>query len=268
MHGGSQSRLMRCSDGGFYVVKFPGNPQGNRILVNELICTNLARLLGLPAPAGKIIEIDSSIIHLNKITTEWSFGSRPSSAGLGFGSRHPGNRTLIFTRVPEARMSDVENRHDLAGIFLFDLWTSNLDPRELLFFRQPDAWGMRACMIDSGNCFRGTSWTFHNIYRVPQHPNPHYFSWITDTKSFEPWLSRIEKLDKTFILDAYLPIPPEWYGLDLPFLKKLLWHLNNRRNCLRGVLHGFHRQRPDAFPLWNLGAKRARRLPGSSDRPA
>jgi hypothetical protein len=37
MRGGAQSHLMRCDDGGYYVVKFQNNPQGVRILANELL---------------------------------------------------------------------------------------------------------------------------------------------------------------------------------------------------------------------------------------
>jgi hypothetical protein len=43
-----KSHLMRCSDGGYYVVKLQNNPQHRRILVNELLGTKLAARLGLP----------------------------------------------------------------------------------------------------------------------------------------------------------------------------------------------------------------------------
>src|SRR5713226_6417980 len=52
MRGGSQSHLMRCSDGNYYVVKFQNNPQHRRILVNELLGTRLARRLGLPTKSA------------------------------------------------------------------------------------------------------------------------------------------------------------------------------------------------------------------------
>ena len=47
MRGGAQAQLMRCADGGYYVVKFQNNPQGLRVLVNELLATRLAARLGL-----------------------------------------------------------------------------------------------------------------------------------------------------------------------------------------------------------------------------
>jgi hypothetical protein len=48
MQGGSQAHLLRCSDGEHYVVKFQNNPQGTRILVNEMLGGALAARLGHP----------------------------------------------------------------------------------------------------------------------------------------------------------------------------------------------------------------------------
>jgi len=38
---------MRCDDGHYYVVKFQNNPQGARILANEMLAGRLALALGL-----------------------------------------------------------------------------------------------------------------------------------------------------------------------------------------------------------------------------
>jgi hypothetical protein len=55
MRGGSQSHLLRCSDGEYYVVKFQNNPQGARTLVNEMLGAALAARLDLPAPETAIV---------------------------------------------------------------------------------------------------------------------------------------------------------------------------------------------------------------------
>ena len=47
MRGGAQAQLMRCADEAYYVVKFRNNPQGPRILANELLGTRLAARLGV-----------------------------------------------------------------------------------------------------------------------------------------------------------------------------------------------------------------------------
>ena len=50
MRGGAQPQLMRCDDGGYYVVKFLDNPQHPRVLANEWLAWQLASKLGLPVP--------------------------------------------------------------------------------------------------------------------------------------------------------------------------------------------------------------------------
>ena len=50
---------MRCSDGYYYVVKFQNNPQGVRILANELLATRLAARIGLPVPGAAVVEVRS-----------------------------------------------------------------------------------------------------------------------------------------------------------------------------------------------------------------
>jgi hypothetical protein len=64
MRGGSQSHLLRASDGAFYVTKFQNNPQHARVLANEMLATRLGVALGLPMPPVKVIEVcDWLIMH-------------------------------------------------------------------------------------------------------------------------------------------------------------------------------------------------------------
>ena len=53
LRGGSQSQLLRASDGAYYVCKLLNNPQHPRVLANEMLATRLGRLLGLPLPQGR-----------------------------------------------------------------------------------------------------------------------------------------------------------------------------------------------------------------------
>jgi hypothetical protein len=48
---------MRCSNQAYYVVKFQNNPQGLRILANELLGTRLAARLGL-----SVVEVRAELI--------------------------------------------------------------------------------------------------------------------------------------------------------------------------------------------------------------
>jgi hypothetical protein len=50
MRGGSQSQLVRASDGHYYVTKLQGNPQHTRVLANEFIASRLGRRATDPSP--------------------------------------------------------------------------------------------------------------------------------------------------------------------------------------------------------------------------
>jgi hypothetical protein len=53
LRGGSQSQLLRASDGAYYVCKCSNNPRHIRVLANEM----LAMRLGLPMPEVEVIDI-------------------------------------------------------------------------------------------------------------------------------------------------------------------------------------------------------------------
>jgi hypothetical protein len=68
MRGGAQSHLMRCEskaapgEESYYVVKFQNNPQGTRILANELLGTRLAARMGLPGPVSRACSSGLAIL--------------------------------------------------------------------------------------------------------------------------------------------------------------------------------------------------------------
>ena len=90
MNGGTQSQLMRCSDEHYYVVKFQNNPQGVRILANELLASILAKTLGLPVAETAIVDVDAKLIcHTAELAIQLERGRIGCCPGLSFGSRYP-----------------------------------------------------------------------------------------------------------------------------------------------------------------------------------
>jgi hypothetical protein len=102
MHGGAQSHLIRCADGGYYVAKFQNHREGARIRANELLETKLAPRLGLPTRAAAVVEVrenpiertDDLVIRLGRGRTrcrvEWSF---PNAPLRGLCTRHHVNES-------------------------------------------------------------------------------------------------------------------------------------------------------------------------------
>src|SRR6202161_4980765 len=105
MRGGAQSHLMRCEskaapgEESYYVVKFQNNPQGARILANELLGTRLAARIGLPVPATSVVEVGEELIaHTEDLAIQMGGVRAPCKPGLQLGSRYPGSPAeVIFT---------------------------------------------------------------------------------------------------------------------------------------------------------------------------
>ncbi len=134
MRGGAQSHLLRCSDGRYYVVKFQNNPQHRRILVNELMGTKVASLLGLPTTVAAIIEVSEELIGLTPdLCVELTQTRVRCQQGLQFGSRYPGDprHLAIFDFLPDQQVLSVSNLSDFVGMLVFDIWTCNTDPRQV-----------------------------------------------------------------------------------------------------------------------------------------
>ena len=59
--GGSLPGLMEADDLGTYVVKFHGAGQGRKTLVAEVVCSRLARALGLATPDIVLVDVDPGL---------------------------------------------------------------------------------------------------------------------------------------------------------------------------------------------------------------
>src|SRR5271155_3474988 len=110
MRGGAQAHLMRCDDDAYYVVKFSNNPQGARILANELLATRLAARMGLPVPSAAVVEVREALIeNTDDLVIELGRGRARCQAGLQFGSRYPGHpaEAVVYDFLPDEQLREV-----------------------------------------------------------------------------------------------------------------------------------------------------------------
>jgi hypothetical protein len=141
MRGGAQSHLLRCSDGGYYIVKFQNNPQHPRILVNELLGSKLAARMGLPVPPVAVVEVpEELILYTAPLLMQLGQTSVPCRAGLQFASRYPGDprRLTLHDFLPDEQLQSVGNLGDFAGMRVYDKWTSNTNGRQAIFLRDTE----------------------------------------------------------------------------------------------------------------------------------
>jgi HipA-like protein len=265
MRGGSQSHLMRCKGEDYYVVKFQGNPQGTRILVNEMLGTLLAARMGLPTTPVAVCSVSEDLIRLTPdLCFEIASGRLPCQPGLHFGSRYvhdPRNvKALDFLSAHE--LSSVKNVMDFAGMLVFDKWTCNTDGRQTLFIRTEE--GNEALMIDQGMCFNGGEWSFPDAPLRGLYARYVVYEQVSGLDDFEPWLTKLENINESVLMDTAQTIPSEWYEGDWASLERLLEQLDRRRCMVRELLWETWKSRPYAFPNWNDSQKRPVTLLGAS----
>jgi len=255
MRGGSQAHLMRCLTDSYYVVKFQGNPQGTRILANELLGTQLAAILELPTMPVALCYVSEDLIRLTPdLCVETPRARRPCSPGLHFGSRFPNDprRATVWDFIPSEEITSVTNLKDFLGMLVFDKWTCNTDCRQTIFHRAKAGGRYRAAMIDQGFCFNGSDWNFPDAPLRGLYAHRVVYEHVRGLDDFEPWLEKLEsQIDGTVLAKIAETIPPEWYEPDAQSLQQLLERLDRRRNRVRELLWETWKARPDKFPNWN-----------------
>jgi hypothetical protein len=205
---------MRCSDGGYYVVKFLDNPQHPRVLANEWLGARLAAELGLPVPETAVVKVPEKLIdHSDDLVIELGRSRKKVRAGMQFGSRYPGdpNETPAYDFLPDERLAEVENLSDFLGMLVFDKWTCNTDGRQAVFYRPQGSLCYRALMIDQGFCFNAGEWDFPDAPLRGLYARTRVYQAVTGMESFEPWLERLEEEIGERILDEIVSeVPAEW----------------------------------------------------------
>jgi hypothetical protein len=254
MRGGAQSHLMRCDDGGYYIVKFQNNPQHIRVLANEMLGTKIAAYLGLRVPQIEVVEVHPELIELTAdLVIQLGMGRTPCRAGKQFGSRYPGDpvQTHVFDFLPDEHLSQVENLADFAGMFVFDKWTCNTNGRQAVFFLEPGRSRYQAMIIDQGFCFNAGEWNFPDAPLRGLYNRHSVYRHVTGIDSFEPWLNRMEeRLSCAQLGEIAGSIPPEWYNDEYAKLDELIRRLDQRRRLVRELIVSARDSGRQPFPNW------------------
>ena len=264
---------MRCDDGHYYVVKFRNNPQGVRILANEMLAAKMAQALGLPVSEPEVVEVSDWLIeHTPDLYVQWGRERIRCASGFQFGSRFPCDplRTPVYDFLPDAQLGAVSNRACFPGMLVFDKWTCNCDSRQSVFHRlvnaRPggsraagDAGGApaaaaRACyvatMVDQGFCFNASEWSFPDSPLRGLYSRHVVYRDVAGLESFQPFLGRLENLDEEFLEEAAASVPPEWYEGSTEELGRLVSELDGRRAMVARMLDECHNAAPECFPQW------------------
>jgi hypothetical protein len=252
MRGGSQSHLMRCDDDNFYVVKFQNNPQGIKVLANELLATRLADIVGLSVPACEIVEVNEWLIAgTPELRMHLARTSEPCQAGLQFGSRFTGGMIpgLMLDYLDDEALFQVKNIKEFAGMLVFDKWTGNADGRQAIFLKRLGQARFKATFIDQGYCFN-LDWRFSDAPLRGIYNRRLIYKSVVGWESFQPWLERVESFDPGQLRAIGDSIPPEWYNRDTVALDRLVQAMAERRGKVRALIVSCATASSERFPQW------------------
>jgi hypothetical protein len=254
MRGGSQSHLLEASDGACYVTKFQNNPQHVRVLANEMLATNLGRLLRLPMPRVEVIDVSDSFIgRTQELRIEVGGTSMPCSSGRQLASLYMcGQRDeAVLDYLPTTLLDSVANLDDFARVMVLDKWTCNSDGRQAIFSRQAiHGRQYRATFIDQGFCFNAGEWTFPDSPLRGVYANPRVYQNVAGWEAFEPALTRAEQMDLDDLWQSASEIPAEWYESDADGMHRLIEALYRRRSIVRDLITALRNSNRSPFPNW------------------
>jgi hypothetical protein len=240
MPGGSQSKMIQGEDGHFYVAKFLGNPQGNRILINEWISWRTLRELGVSTPDLCILELPPFLQTHSDLAFRVGNQRIFPQGSLHLGSRcpvHP-EKTAVLDFLSRALYPKVVNLNEFATMFVFDTWFAQTDFRQAIFARNGPAagGGLRAWFIDHGMTFDGCEW------RLVDLPSPglrqsQIYSYIDLRSLVEEALCRVDAVKEETLLNAGQDVPASWFAAgDRECLAKLFFSLKRRKASLRYLI--------------------------------
>jgi hypothetical protein len=255
MRGGSQSHLMRASDGHYYITKFQNNPQHCRVLANEFLASRLGLYLGLPMPEVAVIEVSDWLVSNSPDLRMDTAGLlTPCSSGLQLGSRYVADpeKDMIFDYLPESLMEKIRNPQDFARVLVLDKWTGNADGRQAIFTKPANARKYNAVFIDQGYCFNCSEWNFPDSPLRGVYARNSVYQHVTGWESFEPVLSRAEQIDEADLWQLSDGMPEEWWLRhgSIEDLSCLIESLYQRRSSIRDLIVAFRNSTRNPFPNW------------------
>lgn len=254
MRGGSQSHLMRASDGNYYIVKFTNNPQCKRILANELIASALGRILGIPMPEARVIDVSEWLIQNNP-------DLRFESAGMQILCR-PGQQLAlryaadpfthnIFDYVPQSLAPRIFNIRDFPRVLVLDKWACNCDGRQAVFVKRANYRYYHATFIDQGYYFNAGEWSFPDLALHGVYYRNYVYEHVRGWNDFEPALSRAENMTLDQLRELVKDIPVAWYAKETSLETKfLMYELDERRPKIRDLITAFRDSSRNPFPNW------------------
>lgn len=245
-NGSTRPYYLICDDGCTYAVKFKQNPQGSKAIVNEYICSEMAKILELPIPDPILVNVTDDFLTSNGEKLS-EFVGDTILPGTHFGTKKIKKAFSIEQSSAIGSMLDFATNLDvISEIFIFDLFICNKDRDSnggnLLF----DATSNQIVILDHTHVFDlGTIWECSQLNMRIGEPfkliNPEGFvyrrlvPYVVGRNPFGKIINKLNGMTYDQISHIINNIPAEW-EITNDEKNALINYLVDRKNRIEEVL--------------------------------
>ncbi len=272
--GMTQSVLAKCSNGGYYILKFKNNAYGINALVSEVVTARVGHFLGLPLPEFAFVKVSNQLVCDPEFVMERENLRLSYEAGTQFGSKTPFDdlgMTEVIDYMPGKISRWVEDLPAYAGALVLDAWTGNGGLRQVVYVKSPQLVAYKPLFINNDRSFA----PFFDPSSEKHYPAihfPEFYDFVRGWGSFEPWLTLAESAEREQLKTLVTGFPAEW-GVSEALSAMLLEYLLERTGKLRGRIGRLRDGRLMEFknwgkpwpPLWSWATKMEGKLGDQQD---
>jgi hypothetical protein len=146
-NGGADAQIFACAQGVEYLVKATNNPQGGKVVVNDLIGGLALEWLGVLRPRTTIVNIPQSVIDMSP-------GSRLNNGNAFVAGESFGCPYWVSQTNRAVQPASIANWNDVAGTTVFDAWFNNEDGRQWRARQKGTPNLFEFFPVDQGHCVK------------------------------------------------------------------------------------------------------------------
>jgi hypothetical protein len=200
--GGSQPHVFDTTEGP-YLVKARNNPQGKRVLANELIGGLCLDWLGVAHPGPAVVDLPADVLSASPGAV-FNDGTA-LEAGESFGSE-------LWQSDPQGSVdvSLIENLQDVAGTLALDTWIQPFDGRQYRVRPSPETPSRYEFIpVDQGYSLGNPNWTASSLAGAgsPTVPSPPV---SVGREDVAPFIDRLRSFGSEDAEGIVQQVPSDW----------------------------------------------------------
>jgi len=231
--------LVKGDDGCTYVITLSNGQPTDTLPATEIICTELARHLGLPVPPSAVVTVGPRILSSADANRTVEGREERWMAESCSGFEYVDAPCVHTGYERPSRFPSWQDLRHYWGAMVFDSWVLNWRHRKYAECVDPLTGKSRLVFFDHSHCFMDADWLTasrtHWDSGILAHPPVHH----DDDKAYlRSWCDKARSLDLNPIYEVAFRIPSQWYGGDREKVAFVVEMIERRKWDLRPMLFG------------------------------